>query len=204
MLRAMASALAGSVGSIAAPLASLNQLATSTAIVKFFVSLASVTGGSNLIAISASISEVKVKAWVVLLASVKTPVTLTLIPWKSGCAARKALAPGSSSSGFTASSFAWIPLYVPAGTYSGIQAKLDAVKPDDDEPGASAFLAAHPDFQGISVKVTGVFTDASSTTHAFTFTSEIDAEMAMRFEPPVTLASDTKNFTIAVDVASWF
>src|SRR5438132_9719581 len=78
MLRAMASALAGSVGSIAAPLASLNQLATSTAIVKFFVSLASVTGGSNLIAISASISEVKVKSWVVLLASVKTPVTLTL------------------------------------------------------------------------------------------------------------------------------
>ncbi len=93
---------------------------------------------------------------------------------------------------------------IPAGTYSGVQAKLDAVQPDDDEPGASAFLAAHPDFQGISVKVTGVFTDASSTTHDFTFTSEIDAEMAMRFEPPVTLASDTKNFTIAVDIASWF
>jgi hypothetical protein len=31
------------------------------------------------------------------------------------------------------------------------------VKPDDDEPGASAFLTAHPDFQGISVKVTGVY-----------------------------------------------
>jgi len=93
---------------------------------------------------------------------------------------------------------------IPAGTYSGVQAKLDAVTPDDDEPGASAFLAAHPDFQGISVKVTGVFTDASSTTHAFTFTSTVDAEMAMRFEPPVTLASDTKNFTIAVDIASWF
>ena len=93
---------------------------------------------------------------------------------------------------------------IPAGTYSGVQAKLDAVQPDDDEPGVSAFLTAHPDFQGISVKVTGVFTDASSTTHDFTFTSEIDAEMAMRFEPPVTLASDTKNFTIAVDVASWF
>src|SRR5881296_1120460 len=93
---------------------------------------------------------------------------------------------------------------IPAGTYSGVQAELDAVQPDDDEPGASAFLAAHPDFQGISVKVTGVFTDASSTTHNFTFTSEIDAEMAMRFEPPVTLASDTKNFTIAVDIASWF
>src|SRR5213592_1655036 len=115
MFRSMASAFAGSVGSITAPLASLNQLAMSTAIVKFFVSLASVTGGSNLIAISASISEVKVKSWVVLLASVKTPVTLTLIPWKSGCAVRKALTPGSSSSGCTASSLACTPLYVPAG-----------------------------------------------------------------------------------------
>jgi hypothetical protein len=28
--------------------------------------------------------------------------------------------------------------------------------------------------------------------------------MEARFEPPVTLASDTKNFTIAVDIASWF
>ena len=97
-----------------------------------------------------------------------------------------------------------VDVAVPAGTYSGVQAKLDAVKPDDDEPGASAFLTAHPDFQGISVKVTGVFTDASNATHDFTFTSEVDAEMEARFEPPVTLASDTKNFTIAVDIASWF
>src|SRR3989441_2725687 len=59
---------------------------------------------------------------------------------------------------------------VPAGTYSGVQAKLDAVTPDDDESGASAFLTAHPDWNGISVKVTGVFTDASNATHNFTFT----------------------------------
>ena len=97
-----------------------------------------------------------------------------------------------------------VDVAVPAGTYSGVQAKLDAVRPDDGEPGASAFLTAHPDFQGISVKATGVFTDASNTTHAFTFTSEVDAELDARFEPPVTLASATKNFTIAVDVASWF
>src|SRR5437899_7311089 len=61
---------------------------------------------------------------------------------------------------------------VPAGTYSAVQATLDAVRADDDEPGSSAFLAAHPDFQGISVKVTGVFTDASNPTHNFPFTSE--------------------------------
>ena len=93
---------------------------------------------------------------------------------------------------------------VPAGTYSGAQAKLDAVTPDDNESGASAFLTAHPDFTGISVKVVGVFTDASNATHDFTFTSEVDAEMEATFNPPVTLASDTKNFTFAVDIGSWF
>ncbi len=97
-----------------------------------------------------------------------------------------------------------VDVAVPAGTYSGVQAKLDAVKPDDDEPGASAFLTAHPEFKGISVQVTGVFTDASNATHDFTFTSEVDAEMSATFDPPVTLASDTKNFTFAVDIASWF
>jgi len=45
MFRAMASAWRGWSGSITAPLGILNQLAMSTAIVKFFVSLASVTGG---------------------------------------------------------------------------------------------------------------------------------------------------------------
>src|SRR3989441_4689876 len=93
---------------------------------------------------------------------------------------------------------------VPAGTYSGVQAKLDAVTPDNDESGASAFLTAHPDWNGISVKVTGVFTDASNATHNFTFTSGVDAELAATFNPPVTLAADSKNFTIAVDIASWF
>src|SRR3989449_3861939 len=38
---------------------------------------------------------------------------------------------------------------VPPGTYSALQAQLDAVTPDEDEPGGSAFLQAHADFQGI-------------------------------------------------------
>jgi len=36
---------------------------------------------------------------------------------------------------------------VPAGTYSGVQAKLDAVKPDDDEPGASGVPHRPPGVQ---------------------------------------------------------
>ncbi|HYT05645.1 MAG TPA: hypothetical protein VEM13_12295 [Gemmatimonadales bacterium] len=93
---------------------------------------------------------------------------------------------------------------VSPGTYRALEAKLDAVTADDDEAGASAFLTAHPDFQGVSVMVMGAFTDANSVAHAFTFTSEVDAEIEAMFQPPVTVDAGTSNLTIAVDVASWF
>jgi hypothetical protein len=93
---------------------------------------------------------------------------------------------------------------VPPGKYNGLHAKLDAVKPDEDEPGVSAFLVAHPDWKGISVKVTGVFTDAKSQTHNFTFASEADAEIEAAFQPAITVATSTSNITVSVDVASWF
>jgi hypothetical protein len=89
------------------------------------------------------------------------------------------------------------------GTYSGLQAKLDAVKADADDTGASAFLTANPGFAGISVKVTGTFTDAKGD-HPFTFTSEVDAEIHASFQPPVTVGTNTSNLTVNVDVASWF
>ena len=91
---------------------------------------------------------------------------------------------------------------VPAGTYTGVRAKVDAV--EDDEDGASDFLKAHPDFKGISVKVVGTFTDAGGTDHAFTFTSEVSAEIAVDFPSPVTVDASSKNLTVSVDVSTWF
>jgi hypothetical protein len=93
---------------------------------------------------------------------------------------------------------------VPPGSYTALHAKLDAVKPDENEAGVSAFLVAHPDWKGISVKVTGVFTDAKSQTHNFTFASEADAEIEAAFQPAITVAAGTSHITVSVDVASWF
>jgi hypothetical protein len=93
---------------------------------------------------------------------------------------------------------------VPAGTYDGLSAKIDAVHADEDEPGVNAFLTAHPDWKGVSVKVTGVFTDASKTDHSFTFSSEVDAHVHARFQPPVKVDNTTSNLTINANVASWF
>jgi len=92
---------------------------------------------------------------------------------------------------------------VPPGTYAALEAKLDAVTANE-EAGANAFLTAHPEFAGISVMVTGVFTDANNQTHNFTFTSEADAEIEAAFQPPVAVDATTSNITINVDVASWF
>jgi hypothetical protein len=69
---------------------------------------------------------------------------------------------------------------VPAGTYSGVDAQLD------------------------SVKVTGVYTDATNQMHSFTFTAGIDASLEASFQPPVTVGSGTSNVTVDVDIASWF
>lgn len=91
---------------------------------------------------------------------------------------------------------------VPAGTYTGLDAELNAVQAG--ETGAAAFLAAHPEFAGVSVRVVGVFTDANSVDHPFTFTTGADAEIEMQFQPPVTVGTGTSNLTIAVDVPSWF
>ena len=91
---------------------------------------------------------------------------------------------------------------VPAGTYKRLQARLHAVKPGDE--GVGDFLTAHPEFEGISVKVVGVFTDSGGTAHDVTFTSRMNAVSAINFDEPVTVDAGTTNLTIDVDVGSWF
>lgn len=91
---------------------------------------------------------------------------------------------------------------VPAGTYKRLQARLHAVKPGDE--GAGDFLTAHPEFEGISVKVVGVFTDSGGAAHDFTFTSRMNVVSSINFDEPVTVDSGTTNLTIDVDVGSWF
>jgi hypothetical protein len=93
---------------------------------------------------------------------------------------------------------------VPAGTYARLHAKLAALRSGDVEDGAPA-SGIDPTFPaGVSVRVTGVYTDATGTAHDFTFTSDARAEIEMAFATPVDVSAATQNLTIAVDVASWF
>ncbi len=70
--------------------------------------------------------------------------------------------------------------FVPAGTYTGVRAKLEGAK------------------------VVGVFTDAGGTGHPFTFTSEVEADIAVDFASPITVGPATTNLTVDVDIGTWF
>ena len=85
---------------------------------------------------------------------------------------------------------------VPAGTYHEIE--FDIRRPGTD-PADVAFVAANPQFNNVSIRVEGTFNGT-----AFTFTSQLDQEVQIDFNPPVTITEGTNNVTIAVDLRSWF
>ena len=90
---------------------------------------------------------------------------------------------------------------VDTGTFDELRIRLH--KPEDNglDPADAAFLAAHPDFAGISIRATGTWNG-----NPFTFTSDLDADQEMGLDPPlvVTDAGANVDVTLKVDVATWF
>jgi hypothetical protein len=87
---------------------------------------------------------------------------------------------------------------LPAGLYDEVEFEIHKVSSDDDED--AAFLAAHPSFDGISIRVVGSFNGNS-----FEFTSDVDGEQQLEFSPPFEVVDgELANVTITIDVDSWF
>lgn len=86
---------------------------------------------------------------------------------------------------------------LPAGSYSELQLQIH--RPTNNSKDA-AFLAANPDFAGVSIKVTGTFNGAP-----FTFTTDITTEVETEFDHPVVVVADgTTDVTLLMDVRGWF
>ena len=86
---------------------------------------------------------------------------------------------------------------LPAGTYRELELRIDtpSAKAEDD-----AFRAAHPEFAGISIKVTGTFNGIP-----FSFTSDLEAEQEIEFPKPIELVEGaTTSITLLLDVRGWF
>lgn len=90
---------------------------------------------------------------------------------------------------------------VPAGTYSALEAKIRPVNANQEHDGAgsAAFLSAHPELAGVSVRVEGTFNGT-----AFTYTGAPRAELESVFNPPMAVTDKGANITVHADLATWF
>lgn len=83
---------------------------------------------------------------------------------------------------------------LPAGSYRSLEMKMRQAAVDAD----AAFLAAHPEMNGITVLVTGTYKG-----QPFTWKGNVEAELELDFLPPMVV-DGAGNFTVNLDVARWF
>ena len=86
---------------------------------------------------------------------------------------------------------------IPTGTYSAFEAKIRVV--EAKKAASTAFLTAHPEMVGASVRVEGTFNGK-----AFTYTGAPKAELEGLFNPPLVADATGANITIKVDLTNWF
>lgn len=86
---------------------------------------------------------------------------------------------------------------IPAGTYKELEFEIDAV--ESAEASGGPFLAAHPEFRGISIRVEGTYNG-----EPFVYTTGLDTEVELEFENGFAVSGNPSNLTVLVDVASWF
>jgi hypothetical protein len=93
-----------------------------------------------------------------------------------------------------------VSVNAPAGMYDKLEFKIHKPESSDD----ATFIAANPDFNGISIRVTGTYSQAGTRSN-FTFTSDLDASEEVELSTPLTVSDgQPANVTLRVDVSSWF
>jgi hypothetical protein len=86
---------------------------------------------------------------------------------------------------------------IPAGSYTEIDFEIHKV---GDDPADLAFLAQHPGFEDISIRVDGTFNGTP-----FIFTTDVNEEQELALVPAVVVSdSMSTNVTILVRIDAWF
>jgi hypothetical protein len=90
---------------------------------------------------------------------------------------------------------------LPSGSYQQFEAKIDAVmnESEGDPALSAAFLAANPQFRGVSIRVEGTYNG-----QPFVYTSAAEGELELTFDPPLVVDGSAGNLTVHVDLSSWF
>ena len=85
---------------------------------------------------------------------------------------------------------------VPVGTYTELELQIHKPRGSKDQ----AFIAAHPDFADVSIRVIGTFNGIP-----FTFETSITEELEIEFSTPIVVTTaGTTAFTLLLDVRGWF
>lgn len=88
---------------------------------------------------------------------------------------------------------------VPVGSYDELEFEIDAL--DDDDQREIDLLRDHPEFDDISVRVTGTWNG-----EPFVFTSDVEAEQELDLVPPLEVndGDNPVNLTLRLDLDGWF
>jgi hypothetical protein len=98
----------------------------------------------------------------------------------------------------TAGALSLFDLPVPQGSYTKFAVRVHKPNRADSGPNVQAFLDAHPDWENKSIKVDGSFNGV-----AVHWSHDPVAQLEHEFDPPLVV-NDASNFTLQIDVASWF
>ena len=83
---------------------------------------------------------------------------------------------------------------VTPGTYNEFEFKVR--KPEGD----SGFITQHPEFAGVSIRVTGTWNGTP-----FTYTTDVSAEQELAINPPLVITeTSSADFTLMIDIGTWF
>lgn len=92
---------------------------------------------------------------------------------------------------------------LPEGTWEEVA--FEVHKLDDDDADDRALLDETGFPEDVSIRVTGTWAPAGGTAQTFTYTSDLNEEKEIEFEPPLDVTADApKNITLSINVDTWF
>jgi hypothetical protein len=90
-----------------------------------------------------------------------------------------------------------ITVPVDTGTYDEFEFTVHKPESDGDD---DVFLAAHPDFEGVSIRVQGTWNGTP-----FVYETDLDAEQEIDLVPPLVVTeAGATDFTLFIDLSTWF
>jgi len=90
-----------------------------------------------------------------------------------------------------------VNIEIPAGRYTELEYEIEA--PELGESSVSAFLAANPGFQDVSIRVEGTFNG-----EPFVYVTDLESEVELEFASPIEIGAGGSNITVNADISRWF